>query len=87
MPSQHDLLLMMACGLIAALGLTFLTQAYRIAQANIVAPFEYSAMIWGVVYGWAFWGDWPDTVAWTGIFMIIWAGIYVLWRESRTKAV
>jgi drug/metabolite transporter (DMT)-like permease len=86
-PSQHDLLLMMACGLIAALGLTFLTQAYRIAQANIVAPFEYSAMIWGVVYGWAFWGDWPDTVAWTGIFMIIWAGIYVLWRETRTKAV
>jgi len=83
MPSRMDLMLMMACGGIAAAGLTLLTQAYRISQANLVAPFEYSSMIWGVIYGWIFWRDWPDTLAWTGISIIIGAGLYILYRERR----
>lgn len=80
-PSQVDLMLMMTCGIIAALGLTLLTQAYRITEANVVAPFEYSALIWSVIYGWIFWRDWPDAVGWFGIFMIVGSGLYVLYRE------
>ena len=49
MPSGFDTLLMMTCGVIAAAGLTLLTQAYRISQSNVVAPFEYTALIWGVL--------------------------------------
>jgi drug/metabolite transporter (DMT)-like permease len=80
-PTRYDLMLMMTCGVIAALGLTLLTQAYRIAEANVVAPFEYSALIWSVIYGWIFWRDWPDTTAWIGITVIVGAGLYVLYRE------
>ena len=58
---------MLSCGVIAAAGLTLLTEAYRIAEANVVAPFEYTAILWGVAYGWAFWRDWPDPTAWLGI--------------------
>lgn len=84
-PSLTDVALMMACGVIAAAGLTLLTQAYRIAEANTVAPFEYTGMIWGVLYGWLIWHDWPDSTAWLGITIIIGAGLAVLWREQIEK--
>lgn len=81
MPTGFDTLLMMACGVIAAAGLTLLTQAYRISQSNVVAPFEYTALIWGVLYGWIFWSDWPDTTGWIGIAIIVGAGLFVIWQE------
>lgn len=84
-PPLPDLLMMMACGVIAAAGLTLLTQAYRIAQSNVVAPFEYSGMVWGVLYGWLFWRDWPDALGWTGIAIIVGAGLYVLYRENAGR--
>lgn len=80
-PTGFDTLLMMACGVIAAAGLTLLTQAYRISQSNVVAPFEYTALIWGVLYGWIFWSDWPDTTGWIGIAIIVGAGLLVIWKE------
>lgn len=81
-PEPPDIALMMVCGAVAAAGLTLLTQAYRIAPAAVVAPFEYTAMLWGVIYGWLFWRDWPDAAGWTGILVIVGAGLYVLYRES-----
>jgi drug/metabolite transporter (DMT)-like permease len=85
-PTPLDATLMGGCGIIAALGLTLLTQAYRIADANVVAPFEYSAMLWGILWGWAFFAEWPDAVAWVGITVIMAAGLFVLWRERIAKA-
>jgi drug/metabolite transporter (DMT)-like permease len=84
-PSPIDAALMAGCGVIAALGLTLLTQAYRIADANAVAPFEYSAMLWGILWGWAFFAEWPDALAWAGITTIILAGLFVLWRERHLQ--
>lgn len=77
-PTLPDLARMVACGFIAAFGLTFLTQAYRIAEANVVAPFEYVAIVWSLLFGWLFWGDLPDPQSWVGIAMIIAAGLMVL---------
>ena len=84
-PTALDATLMAGCGVIAALGLTLLTQAYRIADANAVAPFEYSAMLWGVLWGWTFFAEWPDRLAWLGIAVIISAGLFVLWREQASR--
>jgi drug/metabolite transporter (DMT)-like permease len=81
-PSARDLLLMMSCGLIAAVALTLLSEAYRSAPANTVAPFEYSALGWGVLLGWLAWGQHPDVSEWLGIAIIIGAGIYVLYQDS-----
>ena len=87
MPTGFDVALMMACGVIAAAGLTLLTQAYRIAQSNVVAPFEYTALIWGVLYGWIFWSDWPDKTGWIGILIIVGAGLLVIFLEQlETRA-
>ena len=83
MPTALDLMLMMACGVIAAIGLTLLTQAYRVAESSVVTPFEYTGLVWSVIYGWVFWRDWPVMTDWIGIAIITGAGLYILWRESR----
>ncbi|MCX7890293.1 MAG: DMT family transporter [Rhodobacteraceae bacterium] len=85
-PAPFDLGLMMATGIVAALGLWLLTQAYRVAEANVVAPFEYTGLVWSVLYGWVFWRDWPDPVGWTGIAIIVGAGLYVLYREGVARS-
>jgi drug/metabolite transporter (DMT)-like permease len=77
-PTPRDLVLMCACGAIAAAGLTLLTQAYRIGQNSIVTPFEFTFAFWGLMWGWLFWGDLPDALGWVGIAVIIAAGLYVL---------
>jgi drug/metabolite transporter (DMT)-like permease len=81
-PTAFDLSLMMATGVVAALGLTLLTQAYRIAEASVVTPFEYTAMVWSVIYGWIIWQDWPRVLDWIGIAIIIGSGLYILWRDG-----
>jgi len=82
-PTMLDLALMCACGAIAAVGLTLLTQAYRIGQNSIVAPFEFSFAFWGLMWGWLVWGDLPDALGWVGIAVIIAAGLYVLRAEDE----
>jgi drug/metabolite transporter (DMT)-like permease len=86
LPTPIDAALMSACGVTAALGLVLLTQGYRVASANVLAPFEYTAMVWGVLWGWVFFADWPDTARWIGIAVIIGAGLFVLWRERVERA-
>jgi len=83
-PTLPDLLLLMSCGVVAAVGLLLLTQAYRIAQANVVAPFEYTALVWGVLYGWLVWHELPGPLTWLGIVIVVGAGLYVLSRERET---
>jgi drug/metabolite transporter (DMT)-like permease len=80
-----DLLLFMACGLIAAIGLSLLTYAYRVAASSSVAPFEYSFIIWGVLWGWVFWSDLPAPTAWIGISLLIAAGLIVIRAEARNE--
>jgi len=76
-----------AIGIISMLGLAsgfggyLISQAYRTTAATILAPFEYVALPLSIVWSVLFWGDWPDTVAWSGIFLILASGLYVFWRE------
>ncbi len=80
-PGLTDLALMAACGVIAAVGLTLLTNAYRVAPSSTIAPFEYSFMFWAVLWGWLIWGELPDAVGWLGIAVIIGAGLVVIRRS------
>ncbi|MEQ1956487.1 DMT family transporter [Mesorhizobium sp. CN2-181] len=82
-PSLDDFLLMAACGVIAAVGLTLLSHAYRSSRASTIAPFEYSAIVLSVAYGWFIWGEFPDMVSWVGIAIVIGAGMYVVAVRDR----
>ncbi|MEK0083694.1 DMT family transporter [Benzoatithermus flavus] len=84
-PGLRDLLIMAATGLIAAFGSWCLTNAYRVTAANVVAPFEYSAILWATSWGFLVWGERPAAVVLLGIAMIVAAGLYVL-RAAPARA-
>jgi drug/metabolite transporter (DMT)-like permease len=58
----------------------------RIGEASVIAGFRYSAMVWGIVVGYAIWGYLPDTAASIGIALIIGAGLYAAHRERLRRS-
>jgi S-adenosylmethionine uptake transporter len=83
-PLVQDWLLLMVIGVTAATGFFCLAQAYRLAEASVVTPFEYTAMPWAVLWGWVFFSDLPDAATWVGLTMIIGAGLLIVFREAVT---
>lgn len=81
-PSPVDAALMAGCGVIAALGLTLLMQSYRLSDSSRIAPFEYTALLWAIFWGYMFFDEWPAPVEWFGIAVVCLAGFAVLWREK-----
>lgn len=59
-----------------------LTKAYAIASPSLIAPFEYTALIWSVILGYLIWGDFPDIYAITGAGLIVASGLYIIHREK-----
>jgi drug/metabolite transporter (DMT)-like permease len=74
-PETRAFLLMAACGVIAAIAMSLLTQAYRIGNANLVTAFEYTGMIWAPLWGLLFFGERPQTTTVIGLGMIFAAGL------------
>ena len=85
-PPVKDMALMGVCGVIAAFGSTLLSQAYRMGQANIVTPFEYTGMIWAVVFGFLFFGEVPKWTTIAGMALIALAGVLALNAGSKVQS-
>lgn len=81
-PTMQDLALLAGLGLISGLGHTTLIQAFRLAPSAIVSPFQYSQIVWGVLFGLWLFGDRPDGWVIAGSAVIIASGLYILWREA-----
>jgi S-adenosylmethionine uptake transporter len=81
-PNLHDFLLLASCGLIAAIAFYLLSQAYRVAPASVVTPFEYSSLPVAVLFGYLVWGDLPAPATWAGLALIVGAGLYIVHREA-----
>ncbi len=81
-PTWRDLGFMSLTGLIAAFGFYFLSQAYRLAEASAIAPFEYVALPWAVMWGFLFWNEVPGAATLAGILLVVGSGIYMLHREA-----
>lgn len=71
-----------AMGVFTLVGYFFMTQAFVVAPVGLVAPFEYTVLIWAVLFGFLLWGDVPDQFVWTGAAIIVASGIYLIYREG-----
>ena len=80
-PTWVDFGLIAICGIIAGVGFFCLVQAYRLSPPSIVAPFEYTALPWAVLWGYVFWGDLPDSYTLAGILLVVGSGLYIIHRE------
>lgn len=58
-------------------------QAFRLEEASVLAPFRYTGIIWGVLFGFLIWGDLPDSKVVLGAIVVIGSGLYIYWRERR----
>ena len=72
-------------GLASGLGGWMISRAYTLCEAGLAAPFEYSAMVLAVGFGWFVFGEWPDAWTWVGIGLILGSGLFVALRETRTR--
>ena len=81
-PNWEDLIIMIGIGLLGGLGAYFISNAYRISKAGIIAPFEYVAIPFAIFWSITIFGDWPDIGSWLGIALIAGAGLYVVYSET-----
>jgi drug/metabolite transporter (DMT)-like permease len=72
-----------ATGAFGALAVHLLTLAYRSAPASMIAPFEYTALLWGVSIDWLVWHTLPSARVYIGGSIVVLSGLYLIWRESR----
>jgi drug/metabolite transporter (DMT)-like permease len=84
-PTATDFTMLTIMGVFAAIGSVLFTWAYKSASSSFVAPFEYTAMIWAVLYGLVLFGDFPDAMTWMGIAIVIAAGLLMAWRDARYR--
>jgi len=80
-PTAFDATLLIGHGMLAGVAMLLFVNAYKLAETNFVAPFEYSAMIWAVGYGLILFGDFPDIYTWIGGGIVVVAGIFMILRD------
>jgi drug/metabolite transporter (DMT)-like permease len=82
-PTSHELVALMCIGFLGGTGHILLTESYRYASASMLAPFDYTSMIWALVLGYAFFGELPTVMIVVGSAIIAAAGLFVIWRERQ----
>lgn len=85
MPEWREIGLLALAGLLMGCGHGGLVLATREAPAVVVAPFQYSQMIWGVLFGVVLFADRPEPVLFLGMAIVVASGLYTIWRETARQ--
>ena len=80
-PTGSELVALIALGILGGIAHIFLTESYRHASASVVAPFDYSSMLWALLLGYWVFGELPSALVYVGAVIVAGAGLYVIWRE------
>lgn len=81
-PTVDHMLGFVVLGIIGSAAALLIIVAYKNAPASVVAPFEYTALIWASIIGWVVWSEQPGIAVWTGASIIILSSLYVAKRET-----
>jgi drug/metabolite transporter (DMT)-like permease len=80
-PTYFELCLLIGIGVIGGIAHICLTFAFYVAPVAVVAPFEYTALLWATLTGFIVWGEIPDKYVMIGSAIVSVAGLYVVHRE------
>ena len=83
MPDLQTLILLICIGLLGGIGQLLLTEALRRATVAVIAPFDYTQLVWASLIGFFVWQETPQALTWLGALVVAASGIYILWRETR----
>lgn len=87
MPDGMQLLLLIGCGLFGGMAQILVTLSLRYADASLLAPFDYTTLVWSMVIGYLFLNSLPGESTLMGASIVALAGIFAVWREQRKLAV
>lgn len=82
-PSALDLAVIAAMAATLAVGQLFTIRAFRVAPVAVVAPFEYTELLWASLIGYVVWRERPAAHVWIGAAIVVLSGLYMTWREAR----
>jgi drug/metabolite transporter (DMT)-like permease len=70
-------------GLSGSIGQYLITEAFRLAPVSLITPLDYTALIWGALFGFVIWSEIPALHVWIGAAIIIASGLYLMIREAK----
>ena len=73
----------MLIGVTGFAGQIAITQAFKVAPSALIAPFEYTALLWGIGFDILLWQLYPQLSTMIGAFVIMLSGLYLLWQHRR----
>ncbi len=84
-PSMTSWVMMLAMGLLGGVAHTLIIFAFRHASASLLAPYNYTLLVWAIFYGWILFEELPNLRTTVGAAVIVAAGLYAWYREQLTK--
>jgi len=81
-PTASDLLFLAAIGVSNIVAQFSVIRALKLASASVVVPYQYTLIVWSVVFGWLIFAELPDGSTVAGAAIIVAAGLYIFWREQ-----
>ncbi len=69
-------------GAISISALFCINRSLKLAPASVVVPYQYTLIVWGVLFGWRLFSEVPDVLMLIGAAIIVASGLYIFWREQ-----
>ena len=86
-PALPDLMLLAGVAILQVVSLFCSVRSLQLADASVVAPYQYSLILWSVLFGWQVFNEVPDAYTMIGAAIIVAAGLYIFWRERAVRSV
>jgi drug/metabolite transporter (DMT)-like permease len=83
MPDLQTFGLLVLAGLIGGVAQILITSAYRFGSASMLAPYDYTSMLFAILLGYVFFAELPTMMMLAGAALVISAGALVIWRERQ----
>ncbi len=83
MPTPLQAVYLVGAGIAGGIAQIILTESYRHADMSVVAPFEYTSLVFSVIIGFVFFGDLPTVHMIVGGILVVGSGLFIIYREHR----
>lgn len=82
-PTGQTLALLVLAGLVGGIAQILVTSSYRFGSASMLAPYDYTSMLFAIIIGYVLFGELPTVMMLAGAALVICAGALVIWRERQ----
>lgn len=80
--NAQQLFALLLLGVVSCAAHLLITRSLKLAPASVLAPLQYTLLLWAIVFGWTFFGDFPDGQTLVGAAIIVFAGLFIFHRAK-----